>query len=58
MKAAEATPLCEQLPYEARMTLAKAAQTPVTDADPLARLKAIDAAHERIRARFPELFSE
>lgn len=50
--------LSEQLPYEARMTLVKAAQTPITRADPLARRKAIDAAMERIKARFPGLFNE
>lgn len=51
-------PLCKQLPYEARETLARAARTPITTTDPLARLKAIDVAIERIRVKFPRLFNE
>ncbi|HQS22784.1 MAG TPA: hypothetical protein PK670_17120 [Acidovorax defluvii] len=50
--------ICEQLPYEARETLARAAKTPVTSVDRLARLKAIDEAKERIRTRFPKLFRD
>lgn len=48
--------LCQQLPYEAREALARAARVPVTAGDPMARQKAIDAAKARIRARFPRLF--
>ena len=50
--------LCRQLPYEAREALARAAQTPVTASAPMARQKAIDAVVERVKARFPRLFTD
>lgn len=36
--------------------LQRAAQTPVTEADPLARVKAIEQTTQRIRQQYPELF--
>ena len=51
------TPLSCHLPYDARAALARASQTPITTTDPLARVKAIDAAMAQARARFPKLFS-
>jgi len=45
--------MSKHLPYEARQALVRAAQTLGT---PMARVKAIDAAKARIRARFPHLF--
>ena len=47
--------MSEFLPPMARGMLMTAAQTPV-DRDPLARLKAIEKAAEKIRAIWPELF--
>lgn len=44
------------LPADARKMLKKAAETPVTGADPLARTKAIDRAAAIIKARYPEYF--
>jgi hypothetical protein len=47
-----------QLPQEAVDLLKKAAQTPVTRADPLARLKAIEKATQRIKSLFPKFFKK
>lgn len=44
------------LPAEAVALLQRAAQTPVTARDPLARTKAIEQANQRIRLQFPHLF--
>lgn len=45
-----------ELPAAARKLLQKAAETKVTDADPNARIKAIDRAATLIKARYPEYF--
>jgi hypothetical protein len=47
-----------QLPQEAVDLLKQAAQTPITPADPLARVKAIEKATQRIQSRYPKLFNE
>ncbi len=44
------------LPLEAQRILMRAAQTPVTAADPLARTKAIEKATQRVRSMFPTYF--
>ena len=44
------------LPHAARAELAKAAETPNTQKDPLAKLKAIDRTIARIRAQYPTYF--
>jgi len=51
-----ATPPPPILPAEAVALLQRAAQTPVTPRDPLARVKAIEQANQRIRNLFPHLF--
>jgi hypothetical protein len=47
-----------RLPQEAIDILKKAAQTPVTRADPLARIKAVEKANQRIKDLFPNLFKK
>ena len=47
-----------RLPYEAVELLKRAAQTPITRADPLARVKAIEKATQRIKTLFPNLFKK
>lgn len=44
------------LPLEAQRILMRAAQTPVTAADPLARTKAIEKATQRVKTQYPEYF--
>jgi len=46
------------LPADAARLLKQAAQTPITRADPLARVKAIDKAIERIKRDYPRFFKE
>lgn len=48
----------EQLPPGAVELLKRAAQTPITPTDPLARVKAIEKAHQRIKSQFPNLFKK
>lgn len=51
-------PMSCHLPLEARMALARAAETPIPKADPMARVKAIEDATARVKASFPELFKD
>lgn len=44
------------LPPAARVKLQQAAQTPITRADPLARVKAIEKAIERVKREYPQFF--
>ena len=44
------------LPLEAQRILMRAAQTPVTATDPMARAKAIEKATQRVKAQYPEYF--
>lgn len=46
------------MPQHASDLLRQAAATPITRADPLARVKAIEAATQRIRDLYPWLFRE
>jgi hypothetical protein len=54
----KAPPVSLQLPFDVRMALARAAQTPVSPGHPYAREKAINAAMARVKAAFPQLFKE
>jgi hypothetical protein len=49
-------PISAQLPFDVRIALARAAQTPVTKADPLARVKALEQAKALALRKYPELF--
>jgi len=53
-----APPVATVLPPAARRLLQRAAQTPVTPADPLARIKAIEQAVEQIQRQYPEFFTK
>lgn len=44
------------LPPAAVKLLQQAAQTPITRADPLARVKAIEKATERVKREYPQYF--
>lgn len=54
--ATQAPPVSQHLPFDARMALVRAAQTPIPPGDPLARVKAIEQAQALARRRFPNLF--
>lgn len=45
-------------PPDVRLMLQRAAQTPISGADPFARAKAINRAIEKARLMFPGLFKE
>lgn len=47
-----------RLPIEAQEILKRAAQTPITRTDPLARVKAIEKAVQRIKDLYPHLFKK
>lgn len=53
---AKPAPAASLLPAEAVAQLQRAAQTPITAADPLARVKAIEQATQRVRSQFPQFF--
>ena len=44
------------LPLEAQQILIRASMTPITPTDPLARVKAIEKATQRVRQLFPQYF--
>ena len=46
------------LPPEAARLLQQAAKTPIPEHDPLARVKAIEKAIERIKRQYPQCFRE
>lgn len=46
------------LPLEARLVLQMAAETPIPADDPLARVKAIDAATARVKRLYPHHFKK
>lgn len=54
--ATQAPPVSQHLPFDARMALVRAAQTPIPPGDPLARVKAIEQAQALARRRFPDMF--
>lgn len=45
-------------PVAAQALLQRAAQTPITPADPLARVKAIERATQQVKSQFPHLFKK
>jgi len=49
-------PPANVLPSDAAKLLQQAAQTPITRADPLARVKAIEKAIERVKREYPQFF--
>jgi hypothetical protein len=49
-------PPVSALPRDAAKQLQRAARTPITRADPLARVKAIEKAIERIKREYPQFF--
>lgn len=49
-------PPAKVLPPEAARLLQQAAQTPIPGHDPLARVKAIDKAIERVKREYPQFF--
>ena len=53
---ANVPPVSLQLPWEVRVALQRAAQTPVSYANPLARVKAIERVMQKARGDFPKLF--
>jgi len=46
------------LPANARCWLMTAARTPITEVDPLARVKAINIAIRRVKGTYPQLFKD
>lgn len=46
------------LPPAAVSMLQRAAQTPITPEDPLARVKAVEQASTRVRREYPQFFKE
>lgn len=49
--------ISKQLPFDLRMALVKAAATPITRGDPLARLRAIEEVRARFERSHPYLFN-
>ena len=49
-------PPANALPRDAAKLLQQAAQTLITRADPLARVKAIEKAIERVKREYPQFF--
>ena len=49
-------PPANVLPSDAAKLLQQAAQTPLPRADPLARVKAIEKAIERVKREYPQFF--
>lgn len=51
-------PVSNHLPFDARMQLVRASQTPITSGDMLARARAIEEASSRIRYQYPHFFKK
>ncbi|MDD4913301.1 MAG: hypothetical protein PHP57_13490 [Sideroxydans sp.] len=47
-----------RLPEEAQRLLREAAKTPNTPKDPMAKIKAIDAAVAKVKSQYPSYFKE
>lgn len=56
MNAQAYTPTHQVLPQHAVQLLVQAARTPIPEHDPLARVKAIEKATERVKSTYPEKF--
>jgi len=48
----------EHLPFDARALLVRAAKTPITNGDPLARVRAIEQASDSVRHHYPYFFKK
>lgn len=48
--------LAKLLPFDAAMILKKAALTPITQKDPMARRKAIESATAQVKRMYPAFF--
>jgi len=46
------------LPVEAQLILRRAASTPITEEDPLARRRAVDSAIDKVKRDYPEYFNQ
>lgn len=57
-KIANLMPVSEHFPFEVRSRLVEAAKVPVTDADPLARRRRINAVMAWARANYPQCFRQ
>ena len=51
-------PVSQTLPPDAVRLLRQATETPITRADPLARVKAVEKATERVKRQHPSYFKE
>lgn len=51
-------PISEHLPFNARMQLVRASQTPITNGDLLARVRAVDEASDRVQHQYPYFFKK
>jgi hypothetical protein len=51
-----AHPIHTALPVEAQLELMRASLTPITRDDPLARIKAIEKATQRVKHNHPQFF--
>ncbi len=56
MNAQAYTPTHQVLPQPAIAQLVQAARTPIPEHDPLARVKAIEKATQRVKSTYPEKF--
>lgn len=52
------SPTSRLLPEDARAMLQRAARTDIPRNDPLARQKAIEEAHRKVRTLYPEFFNK
>jgi hypothetical protein len=52
----KAHPIHTALPVEAQLELMRASLTPITRDDPLARIKAIEKATQRVKHNHPQFF--
>lgn len=58
MRSRRISPPASVLPASAARLLQQAAQVPITQDDPLARVKAIERAIERVKRGYPQFFRQ
>ncbi len=51
-------PVHKVLPPEAQAQLQRAASTPATKADPMARTRAVNQTIEKLKLQYPEIFNQ
>jgi hypothetical protein len=51
-------PVSLHLPFDARTQLVRASQTPITNGDPLARVRAVNQASEQVQRQYPNYFTK